>query len=146
MAPWLHGSMARAGPQRPAKPSILSDTEGLAAMASLLPLLCLLKGTTAGPPNILLIVVDNLGWDDVSWHNPAIIMPNIGTLARQGVILEQVGPSPHHPARPTAPPPAAPARRPSSPASTPPGPATSSSPQAPSSLWGYQQTSNCCLR
>ena len=36
----------------------------------------------AGPPNILLMAVDNLGWDDVSWHNPAIIMPNLGTLAR----------------------------------------------------------------
>ena len=36
----------------------------------------------AGPPNILLMAVDNLGWDDVSWHNPSIIMPNLGTLAR----------------------------------------------------------------
>ena len=35
-----------------------------------------------GPPNLLLMAVDNLGWDDVSWHNPSIIMPNLGTLAR----------------------------------------------------------------
>ena len=39
----------------------------------------------AGPPNILLMAVDNLGWDDVSWHNPSIIMPNLGTLARYAI-------------------------------------------------------------
>ena len=50
---------------------------------SLLALLLLLPGPLmAGPPNILLMAVDNLGWDDVSWHNPSIIMPNLGTLAR----------------------------------------------------------------
>ena len=51
----------------------------------------LLLPATAGPPNILVLVVEDLGWDDVSWHNPAVIMPNIGTLARQGVVMEQVG-------------------------------------------------------
>ena len=56
----------------------------------LLALLLLPAPLLAGPPNILLIAVDNLGWDDVSWHNPAIIMPNLGTLARysqHGVLL-----------------------------------------------------------
>ena len=44
----------------------------------------------AGPPNILLMAVDNLGWDDVSWHNPSIIMPNLGTLARYVLSMQQI--------------------------------------------------------
>ena len=44
-------------------------------------------GTTFSLPNILIITVENLGWADVSWHNPEVIMPNIATLASSGVIL-----------------------------------------------------------
>ena len=40
-------------------------------------------------PNILLITVEDLGWGDVSWNNPEVIMPNIATLASSGVILGQ---------------------------------------------------------
>ena len=38
-------------------------------------------------PNIVMITVENLGWADVSWHNPEVIMPNIATLASSGVRL-----------------------------------------------------------
>ena len=41
------------------------------------------------PPNILLIVADDLGYNDVSWHNPHIQTPNLEKLAKSGVILEQ---------------------------------------------------------
>ena len=40
------------------------------------------------PPNIIVIVPDDLGYNDVSWHNPDIIMPHIEKLARSGIILE----------------------------------------------------------
>ena len=40
---------------------------------------------TASRPNILVIVADDLGYNDVSWHNPDIISPN---LARHNFILE----------------------------------------------------------
>ena len=39
-------------------------------------------------PNIILIVPDDLGWNDVSWHNPDIISPNLESLARGGIRLE----------------------------------------------------------
>lgn len=42
----------------------------------------------ASPPNVLMIIADDLGWNDVSWHNPAVIMPNLDRLAREGLILE----------------------------------------------------------
>ena len=40
-------------------------------------------------PNIVLILADDLGFNDVPWHNPTIIAPHLNELARQGVILEQ---------------------------------------------------------
>jgi arylsulfatase B len=43
----------------------------------------------AQPPNIILILADDLGYNDVSWHNDAVIMPHLAQLAREGVILEQ---------------------------------------------------------
>ena len=58
----------------------------------ILQLLCLaLLSTTAlyKPPNIVLIVADDLGYNDVSWHNPEMLTPNLESLARSGVILEQ---------------------------------------------------------
>ena len=33
-------------------------------------------------PHILLIVADDLGYNDVSWHNPDIQTPNMERLAR----------------------------------------------------------------
>ena len=41
-----------------------------------------------GAPNIVLILADDLGYNDVSWHNRDIISPNLEKLARNGIILE----------------------------------------------------------
>ncbi|XP_074649767.1 arylsulfatase B-like [Tubulanus polymorphus] len=38
-------------------------------------------------PHVVFIVADDLGWNDVSWHNPDMITPNLEKLARSGVIL-----------------------------------------------------------
>ena len=40
-------------------------------------------------PNIVYILVDDLGWNDVPWHNPQVLMPNLGAMASSGLILEQ---------------------------------------------------------
>ena len=40
-------------------------------------------------PHIVLIVADDLGYNDVPWHNPTIISPHLQDLAKTGVILEQ---------------------------------------------------------
>ena len=36
------------------------------------------SNSSAGPPNILLMLADDLGWNDLSWHNPRVI--NIVTI------------------------------------------------------------------
>ncbi|MCI4671855.1 MAG: arylsulfatase [Bacteroidia bacterium] len=41
------------------------------------------------PPNILLIVVDDMGWNDVSYHGSEIQTPFIDSLASQGVELDR---------------------------------------------------------
>jgi len=39
-------------------------------------------------PNILLIVADDTGWNDIGYHNPKIITPNIDMLCSEGVELD----------------------------------------------------------
>lgn len=42
-----------------------------------------------GPPHILLIVADDLGWNDVGWRDRQMFSPVLDNLARDGVILNQ---------------------------------------------------------
>lgn len=43
----------------------------------------------APPPNILLIVADDLGWSDVGWHGGFSKTPNLDRLVREGIELDQ---------------------------------------------------------
>ena len=47
-------------------------------------LLCFLGGTLGqqDQPNIILIIADDLGFNDVSWHNQRVLTPNLDSLAR----------------------------------------------------------------
>ncbi|XP_046571435.1 arylsulfatase B-like [Haliotis rubra] len=40
-------------------------------------------------PNIVLILADDLGWNDIGYHNPDMKTPNIDRLATQGIKLNQ---------------------------------------------------------
>ena len=46
------------------------------------------KGEEGRPPNFLLLVGDDVGYNDVSWHNPAMSTPHLEALRREGVSLE----------------------------------------------------------
>ncbi|XP_076457708.1 arylsulfatase J-like [Babylonia areolata] len=41
------------------------------------------------PPNIVVVMVDDLGWADVGYRDPDIYSPNINRLAEEGVLLDQ---------------------------------------------------------
>ncbi|XP_067685548.1 arylsulfatase B-like [Haliotis asinina] len=51
--------------------------------------LCDGVGAAGSPRHIVFIVADDLGWNDVGFHNPDMITPNIDKLAGKGVILDQ---------------------------------------------------------
>ena len=43
---------------------------------------------TIAPPQIVLMA-DDLGWADVSWHNPRMHTPHLARLAEEGVVLNR---------------------------------------------------------
>jgi len=45
--------------------------------------------SSTSQPNIVVIVADDLGYNDVSWHNQDILSPNLARLAKEGLVLEQ---------------------------------------------------------
>jgi arylsulfatase A-like enzyme len=57
----------------------------------LIGLVCLLTTARAQAekPNVLFIVADDLGWNDVGWHGAPIRTPNLDRLVRDGVELDQ---------------------------------------------------------
>ncbi|MDB4473424.1 arylsulfatase [Opitutaceae bacterium] len=59
------------------------------ALATVVYLLLSVAGVTAGRPNIVLIVADDLGYGDVGFHGSDIRTPNLDRLAATGVSLEQ---------------------------------------------------------
>jgi arylsulfatase A-like enzyme len=39
--------------------------------------------------DIFTVVVDDLGWNNVGWHNKEMQTPNADALAKEGIILEK---------------------------------------------------------
>jgi len=59
-------------------------------MLPLLVLSLLGMAFAADKPHIVHIIGDDLGWDDMSWHNPNMITPNLQDMADNGVILDNM--------------------------------------------------------
>ena len=45
--------------------------------------------SAAKAPHIIVIVADDLGYNDVSWHNDVVLTPHLADMASRGIILEQ---------------------------------------------------------
>jgi arylsulfatase A-like enzyme len=62
----------------------------LAALLALLPCAGTLPAVEPKrPPNILVLIADDLGWRDVGYHGSEVRTPNLDRLARAGVRLER---------------------------------------------------------
>uniref|UniRef100_H2ZAS2 Sulfatase N-terminal domain-containing protein n=1 Tax=Ciona savignyi TaxID=51511 RepID=H2ZAS2_CIOSA len=44
-------------------------------------------GQGGSKPHVVMVLVDDMGWNDVQWNNPNVYMPNLQALAEEGVIL-----------------------------------------------------------
>ncbi|MEM9643814.1 MAG: sulfatase-like hydrolase/transferase [Planctomycetota bacterium] len=49
---------------------------------------------SAGPPNIVIILADDLGWNSVGYHNPKVHTPHLDQLCKEGIELDQFYVSP----------------------------------------------------
>ena len=58
------------------------------AQAMLLALLLLVFHHVRCLPNFLVLLADDLGFNDVSWNNPGMHTPALEKLAKKGVILD----------------------------------------------------------
>ncbi|MCC9643573.1 arylsulfatase [Rhodopirellula sp. JC740] len=45
--------------------------------------------TTSAPPNIVLILADDMGWGDIGFNNPNVYSPHLDELASTGVVFQQ---------------------------------------------------------
>lgn len=57
------------------------------ALVMLLGFLCEL-GTSQKKPNIIFFMADDMGWNDIGWHNPNIPTPKLDKMASEGVLLD----------------------------------------------------------
>ncbi|NNM29947.1 MAG: sulfatase-like hydrolase/transferase, partial [Akkermansiaceae bacterium] len=48
----------------------------------------LASGEPAGRPDILILVADDLGWNDVGWHNPEMRTPHLDALVKAGTEID----------------------------------------------------------
>ena len=61
----------------------------ISAMTQISVLVLLALDQVVAGPNVLLILADDLGVNDVSWNNPTVSQtPTLGRLARAGQILD----------------------------------------------------------
>lgn len=56
-------------------------------------ILALKRSADAATPNVVLVVVDDLGWTNVGWHSPTdpnVITPHMDALVRDGIELDRM--------------------------------------------------------
>jgi len=62
---------------------------GLTCVACVALVLGLPRAAIAAPPNIVIVIADDLGWNDVGYHGSEIATPHIDRIAREGIELDR---------------------------------------------------------
>lgn len=70
-------------------PGVLARSRKSRQIAPLLLALVAASSAQARPPNIVLILADDLGWRDVGFHHSEIATPQIDRIAASGIALER---------------------------------------------------------
>jgi arylsulfatase B len=47
------------------------------------------QGQAGAPPNIVILLADDLGWNDIGYHNPEILTPNLDAFVAGGLELDR---------------------------------------------------------
>jgi hypothetical protein len=63
--------------------------QGLMCVIVLLSVCMSVVSGVRSQPNIIFILADDLGWNDVSWNNRDMPTPNLEQLASEGIRLDQ---------------------------------------------------------
>ncbi len=74
---------------------ITSQAGFLAAWSAWAKPMATAQGQDSKTPNVVFIIADDMGWNDVGYNNPSMITPHIDQLAKEGVTFT------HHYATPT---------------------------------------------
>ncbi len=67
----------------------MRNLNSLVALFIILFLLQIVACDKPAKPNIILLVADDMGWNDIGYHNPEIKTPNLDRLAEEGVELDR---------------------------------------------------------
>ena len=52
-------------------------------------LMCIVSSVSSARTHIIVMLADDLGWNEVSWHNPRYLTPHLHNLNTKGVSLLQ---------------------------------------------------------
>ena len=55
----------------------------------MLPSMLLLGAAASTKPNIVFFMADDLGWNNVGWHNPDMLTPHADALVKEGIELDR---------------------------------------------------------
>ena len=67
----------------------MTSPAGVALVATLMAGSLSQVATATPRPHLVFVMCDDLGWNDIGFHDPRVLSPTLDRLAAEGVVLEQ---------------------------------------------------------